>query len=276
MDKEHKFDVCRQPEEHGNILFAFNLMFTVLSHHQYAMLLFFNKTQLTSRSQIMFLFKLNENRRICNWRRYSILLICFRYNIFLWRIFRHLYISSVVQCVTNVPAHSQTHSNVLQHFFSLSFAPYFVLENASLLKREFFLTFNGYRCSNQFFKAPNNQLETSLWMVLLSIHDTILCFRNFQQSQCSLNTLYPFVLDFFLFVLDFFHVFFEKVVFLFTKENYLILFIRHQKNLSNSTELITEFLSFTRFFFRFFGFLFSRQTMTTDSQLQLIGFKLHN
>lgn len=101
-------------------------------------------------------------------------------------------------------------------------------------------------------------------MVLLSIHDTILCFRNFQQSQCSLNTLYPFVLDFFLFVLDFFHVFFETVVFLFTKENYLILFIRHQKNLSNSTELITEFLSFTRFFFGFSGFYFQ------DRRWQLI------
>lgn len=77
--------------------------------------------------------------------------------------------------------------------------------------------------------------------------------------------IFLFMLDFFLFVLDFSHVFFEKVVFLFKKENYLILSIRHQKNPSNSTELITEFLSFTRFFSRFFGFLFSRQTMTTDS-----------
>lgn len=62
----------------------------------------------------------------------------------------------------------------------------------------------------------------------------------------------------------FFHVFFEKVVFLFTKENYLILFIRHQKNSSNSTELITEFLSFTRFFFGFSGFYFQ------DRRWQLI------
>lgn len=151
---------------------VFNLMFTILSP----------RFRCSSSNESLFFHRSYSRCSQVEWTRafvtgvFSLPPICFPWHIFFSSCrciapIRTLFCGSV----TNVPA---THPNTLWLVF---FPSHECLENGYTIKWVCFSqTQNDVQCSAKQTIFPQHwNSPATLWMVWLSIHDNILCFRNF-------------------------------------------------------------------------------------------------
>lgn len=190
------------------------------------------------------------NKSICNWRLFSSTHL-FSVAHFFFFLSLHRSNSYAVLWFSDKCA-----SYTSQHFMAGFFPSHECLENGYTIKWVCFSqTQNDVQCSAKQTIFPQHwNSPATLWMVWLSIHDNILCFRNFIYSLMFIRI--------------------SRTLFTQRKLFHFVHVLKKTRTIE-PTELITEFFLFTLFFYSvessrsFFGRSVWRQQIVSCSWLDL-------